>query len=85
MKYTVNLSKKATKFIRNLSKKDYQLVINNLLSLENDPFPNGNKKLESYKNTYRVRAGNYRIIYTVEAQILTINVIDIGNRKDVYN
>ncbi|MGG7665350.1 type II toxin-antitoxin system RelE family toxin [Dyadobacter sp. BHUBP1] len=43
------------------------------------------KKLQGAENVYRVKAGNYRILYRVSNGELTVTVIKIGDRKDVYN
>ncbi|MET7255481.1 type II toxin-antitoxin system RelE family toxin [Dyadobacter fermentans] len=53
-------------------------------SLTANPRPSGVKKLENYKNSYRVRVGQYRIIYEIEDHQLIVEVIKVGNRKEVY-
>ncbi|HOH37874.1 MAG TPA: type II toxin-antitoxin system RelE/ParE family toxin [Spirochaetota bacterium] len=58
--------------------------INKLInSLSQNPRPSGSKKLEN-RNAYRVRSGNYRIIYEISDKILTVCVIRIRHRKEVY-
>ncbi|HQA53458.1 MAG TPA: type II toxin-antitoxin system RelE/ParE family toxin [Spirochaetota bacterium] len=58
--------------------------INKLInSLSQNPRPSGCKKLEN-RNAYRVRSGNYRIIYEISDKILTVCVIRIRHRKEVY-
>ncbi len=59
-------------------------IIEDISSLAAAPRPAGCKKLKGYKNSYRIRAGDYRIIYEVEDKILRILVIAVGHRKDVY-
>ena len=56
---------------------------NKMLELENNPRPSGCKKLQG-RNGYRIRSGDYRIIYEVEDKIITVTVIDVGHRKDIY-
>jgi len=60
-------------------------IIEVLKSLEVNPLPPGCKKLKGYKNLWRLRIGNYRIIYSIEDIILLVDVRDIGHRKDIYN
>ncbi|GAA4467558.1 hypothetical protein GCM10023093_23690 [Nemorincola caseinilytica] len=51
--------------------------------LADDPRPSGCKKLKG-RSGYRVRKGNYRVIYDVYDSVLVIDVIAIGDRKDIY-
>jgi len=52
--------------------------------LPENPVPKGAKKLKETENTYRIRTGNYRIIYSIINKELIIEVIKVGHRKDVY-
>jgi mRNA interferase RelE/StbE len=52
--------------------------------LANNPRPSGSIKLTSSKNSYRIRVGIYRIIYTIEDNILTVEIVKIDNRSSVY-
>jgi mRNA interferase RelE/StbE len=53
-------------------------------ALEENPRPDGVKKLKGKDNQYRIRVGDYRIIYTIEDQKLLIVVVQLGARSDVY-
>jgi mRNA interferase RelE/StbE len=55
-----------------------------IFSLAENPRPDGYKKLIGTDNIYRVRIGMYRVIYTIEDNILTITVVKAAHRKDVY-
>ncbi len=55
-----------------------------ILSLAKKPYPGGCAKLSGLKNTYRIRRGVYRIVYSVENNQLVIIIIRVGHRKDVY-
>ena len=57
-------------------------IFNQIKQLSLDPKPHGYKKLTGYKNLYRIRIGLYRVVYLIENQILTIEIIKIGHRKD---
>ncbi|QYO62099.1 type II toxin-antitoxin system RelE family toxin [Leptolyngbya sp. 7M] len=52
--------------------------------LSEDPRPSGCKKLKGWENQYRVRSGDYSIVYGVEDALLMIRVIKVGHRLDVY-
>lgn len=53
-------------------------------ALDENPRPDGVKKLKGKDNQYRIRVGDYRIIYTIEDQKLLIVVVQLGTRSDVY-
>jgi mRNA interferase RelE/StbE len=82
--YSIRYSKKVGKEISALPKNTYKKIIAAILNLQLEPFPVNCKKLKSQGNYYRIRVGDYRIVYTVENQILTITIIKIGHRSDVY-
>ncbi len=82
--YEVLLSKTARKQLALLPTYIHNKIIENISGLAVTPRPIGCKKLKGYKNSYRIRAGDYRIIYEVEDKILRILVIAVGHRKDVY-
>jgi mRNA interferase RelE/StbE len=52
--------------------------------LANDPRPPGVKKLSAEEELYRIRVGNYRIIYAIQDDILLVTVVKVGDRKEVY-
>jgi mRNA interferase RelE/StbE len=53
-------------------------------SLSDEPRPSGCKKLKQRQNQYRVRLGDYRIIYSIEDLSLIVRVIKVGHRRDIY-
>lgn len=82
--YQVVLSKTAEKELYKLPTQVILKIIETLKTLEINPRPNGCKKLKGFKNLWRVRVGNYRIIYSINDVILLVDVREIGDRKDVY-
>ena len=82
--YKVVISKSAEKEISKLSVKEILKIRETILNLADNPRPFGVKKLEGFDDFYRIKKGNYRIIYTIEDDILTVEVLKVGNRKDVY-
>ena len=83
MNYTIVIEKLAEKFIVKLPKPEKERVLKAIYRL-----PEGNdiKELQGKKNKglFRLRIGDYRIIYTVDNGKLTVLVIDAGNRGDIY-
>lgn len=65
------------------NKKDRQRIVKRIQSLQDNPRPHGSQKL-SARERYRIRQGQYRIVYAIEADELVVYVVKIGHRKDVY-
>lgn len=82
--YTVGFDKKAEKEFLELDKQIQELVANKIIDLRNGYF-SGDKALQGkHKGKYRKRAGNYRIVYIKQNDILLITLIRIAHRKEVY-
>ena len=85
MSYSVRISPAASREIRKLDRPVQKRIIDKLDELERDPRPNGIEKLSgSDEPRYRVRVGDYRIIYRIDDKILTVLVLKIGDRKEIY-
>ena len=85
MKYVVKFKPSAARSLRALNRADQIKVAAKINSLANNPRPTGVKNLEAKKSLYRVRMGDYRIIYQIKDNILVVLVVAIGHRKDIYN
>jgi mRNA interferase RelE/StbE len=83
MKYTVLIERYAQKQIMKLDKKIIPLIKTAIASLADDPRPYGYKKLKG-ENAYRIRVGNYRIIYEINDNTIIVTVVSVGHRKDIY-
>jgi mRNA interferase RelE/StbE len=81
--YTVVLSKKAQKQLDKLSDFIAEPIFEAISNLEENPRPAGNKKLKG-RDGYRIRIGNYRVIYDIFDTQLIVDVIAVGHRKDIY-
>lgn len=84
MKYRVIFDHRVKKDLRRISGIILSRIERAMLTLCDNPFPEGVKKIFGYTNIYRLRVGDYRIVYEVAQQIRIITVIRIGHRKDVY-
>lgn len=83
-KHKAILSNKAQKQLDKLSNNIAKPILKAIADLEINPRPQGCKKL-SGREGYRIRTGNYRIIYNIIDNELIVNVITLGHRKDVYD
>lgn len=86
VKYIVIYSPKVEKELRKLERanaKDFYQVKQKIDALQYDPRPHGVKKLTD-TDSYRIRIGNFRVIYDIEDRVLQIQVLRIRNRKNAY-
>ena len=84
MPYTVEFLKTAAEELAELPKDAQRQVLKKIEGLKQNPHPAGAKLLHGKERLYRLRAGDYRVIYSVEGRHLVILIIRIGSRKDVY-
>ena len=83
MKYQIRIKKTALKQLLKIPDYEVKKINKRIESLAENPFSRGCKKLKSGLG-YGIVVGKYRVIYTVEKQILTIEIIRIKHRKDAY-
>ncbi|MGC9355392.1 MAG: type II toxin-antitoxin system RelE family toxin [Mariniphaga sp.] len=83
MIYKVVILRGAVKQLEMLPAKDYHAIKSKILALAENPRPRGCEKLKG-RPGYRVRQGNYRIIYDIWEDVLTVGIIRVGHRKNVY-
>lgn len=84
MTYAIAFKPSADKQFSKLPKTHQQRIFTAIEHLAFEPRPSGVKKLQSTLDLYRIRVGDYRVIYAIEDQQLKILVLTIGHRKDVY-
>ena len=83
MSYEVLIRRRATKQLAELPLRDYERVKFSIFALGDNPRPQGCLKLTG-RAGWRIRIGNYRVIYEVDDPTRTVTVLDIGNRRDIY-
>ena len=81
--YRVIVRKSVSKDLKGIPKKDVRRILTAIKSLADDPRPPGTKKLSGQEH-YRLRQGNYRILYEIEDDRLIVCVVRVGDRRDVY-
>ncbi len=84
MAYRVVIEDGATRALRRLDRDIQRKVVAKLERLEENPRPPGSKKLEGAEDLYRVRVGDYRVVYRIERQELLVLVVRVAHRSDVY-
>ena len=71
------------KDLRQIPNKDFQRILERIEDLANDPRPAGVEKLTGDEK-YRIRQGNYRILYAIDDDIITVTIVKVGHRRHVY-
>jgi mRNA interferase RelE/StbE len=83
MTYRVEISRRAAKAVTSLDKPLRRKILAAIDSLSGNPRPAGCKKLAD-REAWRIRVGDYRIIYEIHGQVLLVIVVDIGHRREIY-
>lgn len=83
-KYSISLSRTAEKQLDKLPDNIAEPILEVIGSLANNPRPHGSKKLRG-RSGYRIRKGDYRIIYDIFDKHLVVEVIEVGHRRDIYD
>ena len=82
--YRVEFKKSARKELIRLEPSVRDRINQSIQTLADNPIQVGSRKLVGSENVYRIRVGDYRVIYEMHDEILVIFVIRIGHRKDIY-
>ena len=83
-KYEIEVSATAKRQLRRLNLVDQIKILKRVRGLAEDPRPPGSRKLRGYTDVYRIRVGQYRVLYSVEDHKLVIILLKVGHRRDVY-
>lgn len=81
--YKIFFKRSVEKDLKAIPKKDLKRILDRIAMLAADPRPPGTEKLTGQER-YRIRQGLYRIVYSIQDDELTIWVVKVGHRKDVY-
>ena len=80
-RFNIRIKKSAVKELEAIPRKDLSRIMDRIGSLADEPRPEGSKKL-SGEEKYRIRQGQYRILYAIEDDILVVYVVKVAHRKD---
>lgn len=84
MIYEVKFTKGARKMFRKLSQELQDRIQTKIDDLAIEPRPNKVKKLQGVENSYRIRVGDYRVIYDIFDDVLLVSVVEVGHRSKIY-
>ena len=81
--YTVLILKRAQKELRRIPESAYERIRDSIFALAKTPRPRGCLKL-SAREGWRLRVGDYRVVYEIDEQDKTVTILNVGHRRDVY-
>ena len=85
MRFKIEIHKNAIKFLSNLDKNNRKRIIQEIKDLANNPFPKHSIRIKGWKERlYRIRVGNFRILYFVDEISSTIFIFKIDKRSRIY-
>ena len=82
--YEILIERTAERDLKRLSAKDFHLIVPHIKALGKEPRPKGCRKLFGSRNDWRIRVGDYRVIYEIRDQAKEIRVMKIRHRREVY-
>jgi len=82
--YRIEWKKSAIKELKKLDKPIIPRILKLVETLAQDPHPPGSRKIIGARRTFRIRSGDYRIVYSVYEDVLIGQIIRVGHRKEVY-
>ena len=82
--YEILIERTAEKDLKRLPPKDFHLIVPNIKALGSEPRPKGCRKIFGSKSDWRIRVGDYRIIYEIHDKAKEIRVMKIRHRREVY-
>ena len=81
--YSLRVKKSAEKELKSLPKQDLKRIISQIHSLSHNPRPHGCEKL-SGEESYRIRQGDWRVVYSIDDVLKIVEIYKIGHRREVY-
>ena len=82
--YKIIVTRSAQKELNSLSTQISSRIESKINSLVNNPRPSGCRKLKGRLNRWRIRVGDYRVIYSIDDKNLTIKILEVGHRREIY-
>lgn len=83
-KYALEIKRSARKELDALDDRLFSAVDRKILALADNPRPNGCKKLKGYKDQWRVRAGDWRVLYIIDDVAKLVTITRVAHRREVY-
>jgi mRNA interferase RelE/StbE len=82
--YNIEWKRSAARELRKLPREAVLCILQAVEQLATEPSPHGVRKLVGSEHTYRIRVGDYRVVYNVVSSTLIIQIVRVGHRREVY-
>ena len=82
--FSIRFLRRARKDLEKIPTKTQDRILKAIQNLGADPYPSGSKKLEGSSDSFRIRVGDYRVIYEIADQIRVVRVNRVRHRREVY-
>ena len=82
--YEIEIAPAAERALKKLSTNIRNRIFKAMLALKEEPRPHGVRKLSGEDDIYRIRVGDYRIVYQIQDDVLVIVVVKVGHRREAY-
>ena len=82
--YCVTLNRSARKELNNLNTSVLQRIFPKIEALGDDPHPKGSRKIQGHQNLWRIRVGDYRVIYSHDETEKSVNIVAVRHRREAY-
>ncbi len=82
--YRVNIRRPAERDMDRLPAQAFRCIVDAILNLEAEPRPRKGQRLRGAQGQYRIRVGDYRILYLIDDSTRSVTVVAVGHRRDVY-
>jgi mRNA interferase RelE/StbE len=83
--YNIEWKHSAARELRKLPREAISRILQAVEQLATEPYPHGVRKLIGSERTYRIRVGDYRVVYNVVSSTLIIQIVRVGHRREVYD
>ena len=83
-KYALEITSSAQKELDSLDDLVFERIDRKILALADDPRPAGSKKLRGFKDSWRIRVGDWRVVYIVDDAAKLVSITRVAHRREVY-
>jgi mRNA interferase RelE/StbE len=84
LSYRLEVVRRAQKQLARIQPQDRERIIGEIDALAEDPKPHGSTKLQGYTDTWRIRVGDYRVIYELDESARELIVVRVAHRREAY-
>jgi mRNA interferase RelE/StbE len=83
-RYRIEVSATAERQLKKIRREDAVRILRSISLLAREPRPDGCRKMSGYDHFYRIRVGNYRVIYEIDGKRIVVVILKIGHRREIY-